>query len=283
MIIFHLIVYVFFKDTTYLLLVINLFFTLLYLLLLKHYHEDFPFPGSWLSAMRYLLNPMGVLVCATSLLFAQSFLNTRGQDILMHRVTNAVLLFFVLAIVTTAVLQLLWLVEIVAIYLGVSTFLLVIVTSIRGLMRGNAMAWYPFVVFFGFVVTIMLFFFPLSFSDFRSNETDYHYYAEAFRAVVFAVGVADRFRRVRQGAVKAELEKNQIALAREQQLQAQKDRIRRDLHDSLGSQLSFISIGLNQLINDQRTSTIRMMQALADKAIAELRDSLWIMNKEFIS
>jgi signal transduction histidine kinase len=66
-------------------------------------------------------------------------------------------------------------------------------------------------------------------------------------------------------------------------IQLEKERIGRDLHDSLGSQLSSISIGLNRLAQSQHIENIQTVVDLADKAVAELRDSLWAMDKESIT
>jgi signal transduction histidine kinase len=67
-----------------------------------------------------------------------------------------------------------------------------------------------------------------------------------------------------------------------QKLREQKERIGRDLHDSLGGQLSSISLGLNHLVEDKR-GTVQTIQGMADKALGELRNSLWVMDKESIS
>jgi signal transduction histidine kinase len=62
-------------------------------------------------------------------------------------------------------------------------------------------------------------------------------------------------------------------LETDKKLREQKEIIGRDLHDNLGSQLSSISLGLNHLNQDNKNS-VQAIQDLADKAIAELRDSL---------
>jgi signal transduction histidine kinase len=63
----------------------------------------------------------------------------------------------------------------------------------------------------------------------------------------------------------------------------EQERIKQELHDSLGGQLSSISMGLNRLAQNSQGNTLRSIQEIADKAIAELRDSLWVMDKESIS
>jgi signal transduction histidine kinase len=63
----------------------------------------------------------------------------------------------------------------------------------------------------------------------------------------------------------------------------EQERIKQELHDNLGGQLSSISMGLNRLAKNNADGAIQNIQAVTDKAIAELRDSLWVMDKDAIS
>ncbi len=63
----------------------------------------------------------------------------------------------------------------------------------------------------------------------------------------------------------------------------EQERIKQELHDNLGGQLSSISMGLNRLAQSDTNSAIQHIQGITDKAIAELRDSLWVMDKDAIS
>lgn len=283
MLIFHFAIYLFFRDTTSLLFVVNLFFTLAYLITLKHFHAELPFFSHWLAEIRYLRNPLGLMVSITSLTFAQSFLNTVETDRLMHKVMNWMILFSCIVLACMLSFQFLWLMEMVIIYVAIISFMTVLITSIRVYRNGNSLALYMFFGFLTFFLSALVFIFPLSYTDYRSNESDYHFIAEAFRAGIFAIGVADRFKRLRQSALQAEAEKNQLILTKELQLQQEKDRIRRELHDSLGSQLSTISIGLSRVSMEMKSESLNAMQSMADKAITELRDSLWILNKKEIT
>ena len=65
--------------------------------------------------------------------------------------------------------------------------------------------------------------------------------------------------------------------------------ISRDLHDNIGAQLSFIvsSIGMVKYYNNDHnvhlTSRLDRIGTFAKEAIQELRDTIWAMNKDFIS
>lgn len=63
----------------------------------------------------------------------------------------------------------------------------------------------------------------------------------------------------------------------------EQERIKQELHDNLGGQLSSISMGLNQLAQRSDDRSIQNIQSITDKAISELRDSLWVMDKDTIS
>ncbi|MBA80442.1 MULTISPECIES: tetratricopeptide repeat protein [unclassified Leeuwenhoekiella] len=84
----------------------------------------------------------------------------------------------------------------------------------------------------------------------------------------------------------------QIALARietQNRLEEQRLRISRDLHDNIGSQLTFIIISLdnlNYMVKDagqQVKERIAAISAFTSVTINELRDTVWAMNKESIS
>lgn len=65
-------------------------------------------------------------------------------------------------------------------------------------------------------------------------------------------------------------------------LRKEKERIKQDLHDSLGSQLSSISLGLNSLLKSNGSGSVESLLNLANEAVTELRDSLWILEQETV-
>lgn len=67
------------------------------------------------------------------------------------------------------------------------------------------------------------------------------------------------------------------------QVKVVKESIANDLHDSLGSQLSTISLGLQRAGVETQNETIFQLQRMTDRVLGELRDFIWVINKEFVS
>ncbi len=60
----------------------------------------------------------------------------------------------------------------------------------------------------------------------------------------------------------------------------EKDRIAQDLHDNIGTQLTSLSLGLGQLAKNPGSERALSLQQQANAAIIELRDTIWIINKD---
>lgn len=65
----------------------------------------------------------------------------------------------------------------------------------------------------------------------------------------------------------------------------EKDRIARDLHDNIGTQLTTLSLGLSRLSRNrtQQPSKIQSLYELTNSTILELRDTIWVITKNEIS
>lgn len=83
-------------------------------------------------------------------------------------------------------------------------------------------------------------------------------------------------------ALKTEIAKIQT----QNMLQEQRISISRDLHDNIGSHLTFIISSINNLMykfknqNDALVNQLRKIEAFAAETIAELRDTIWAMDME---
>lgn len=286
MLVFHIFIFWFFRDRTYLLFVINMFVTIIYLLLRKNYQDEIDWLAPLFPWFRYVHDPAGVLLCLTVILFTQSFLNTEKEDLRMHRIMNYLVVIQATVLLFMFTGQMLYWLNKVSIYQGFITAILVIVASLRSYWRGNKLALY---VFFGFLMLVIV---PLTyvvpfeqFFDYRYNESDFHYFGEALRSLIFAVGIADRFYGLKKEAVRKEIEKKQLEFEREKHLLDEKERISRDLHDNIGAQLTSLTYGLNRLSKSGKYQPDKMHELYehANSAILELRETIWVINRNEVT
>lgn len=113
--------------------------------------------------------------------------------------------------------------------------------------------------------------------------------------LVFFLGLLSYLIYSRQKLRNSQLKKEkelEIALAKietQNRLEEQRLRISRDLHDNIGSQVTFIILSIDNLkyalkSEDQKiTEKLTRISEFASITINELRDTIWAMNKETIS
>ena len=279
--ILHIFIYLFIRDATYLVFLVNVFFTLVYLILRKNYHLEIDFLSPLFGLIPESHDVFGVLISITAIWFAQTFLNTRRDDPVMHRIMNGLML--ALGIVTICLTMFLWinLMNMLTIDLGFISAVLVIVSAVRSYRRGNKPALY---VFFGFILLALvplIYIIPMpNYLHYRSDESDLQYFGEAIRSIIFAVGIADRFYFLKKQVARHDIEKKELALANEQQLRGEKERISRDLHDNIGSELAILSMELWQLSKRYPSDeAIGSTLVTTGSIYNQLRDTIWAIEK----
>ncbi len=284
-IVFHIFIYIFFKDTTYLIFLINVVLTLIYLLLRKNYQLEFSFLSPLFGALTYLHDPLGVLISLTAVWFSQSFLSTRETDPNIHKLMNV--LKAVLGIIALCMLswQLLPLMNLLSISIGIISTSVVIVASIRSYRRGNRLALY---VFFGFILLALIpviYLVPIpNYLHYKTSETDLHYFGEAIRSIIFAVGITDRFYQLKKEVTRVEVEKEQLKFERERKIQEEKERIARDLHDNIGSQLVVLALELsNPTVHKTEDPEIASLRQSINTIINRLRDTVWVLENDEVT
>lgn len=93
----------------------------------------------------------------------------------------------------------------------------------------------------------------------------------------------------RQLQKEAQLKEALNQIATQNQLQEQRLRISRDLHDNIGAQLTFIISTLDnikygfKLQNDKLSEKLQYISSFTSNTIFELRDTIWAMNKTEIT
>jgi signal transduction histidine kinase len=89
----------------------------------------------------------------------------------------------------------------------------------------------------------------------------------------------------KQLILKARLEKQILAEQARQKMQSEKVRISRELHDHIGSYLTFINNAMTGMVENktQDYHKINQVQQLTTETIKELRKTVWLINKEAVS
>jgi len=286
LLIFHFFIYFFLKDKTYLVFLINLFFTLLYLLLRKNYQLEFDVLQPTFSILPYLHDPFCFFISITSIWFSQLFLNLKTKDPLFNGIMSGLIWLQLAVVVFGLGFQQLKLMNALSIYLSFFSAIIVILASIRSFLAGNRLALY---VFFGFLLLALVpivYIIPIpNYLHYKSSESDLHYFGEAIRAMIFAVGITDRIYQLRKEVTRQQLEKKQLLLDQTKLLQAERERISRDLHDNIGSLLAMLSLELGLLSRQQNehNEKIELVKESTKTVISQLRDTVWILEKEMVT
>ncbi|MBS1979046.1 MAG: hypothetical protein JST46_16870 [Bacteroidetes bacterium] len=284
MTIFHVFVFIFFRGKTYMYFSINLGIVVIYLALQKYYQAEIAWLEPLYSALRYVHDPAGSLVSLTVLLFTQSFLRTYKDDLLMHRIMNGVAVLLVINTLLLFFLVGLYVNNIISIYLGLLSTLLVTIASLRSFLKGNRYALY---VFFGYLLFLMVpvvYLIPMpGYMHYKNNESDYHYFAEAIRCLIFAIGIADQFNGVRKAGIRAEEDKERLEVEKAGQLQSERERISRELHDNFGSRITNLGLAMGRLEpGPAKSQRITDLQDQLEQVMIELRNTIWVIEKNEI-
>ncbi len=82
--------------------------------------------------------------------------------------------------------------------------------------------------------------------------------------------------------LKAELDLQKMALLSKEKLFAERKRISNDLHDNIGSYLTFINTAMDDIEKDQE-GKVKQLKGLTSETIKELRKTVWLINKDAVS
>ena len=277
--------YLFFRDATYLAFLANIFFTLVYLLLRKNYQLEFDFLSPNFSMVKYFHDPACVLISITAIWFSQLFLGVKEKYPVFYIIMNALIILQVCIVIGTLFFQSLRLLNAVSIYLGFLSAIVVIIASVKSYFNGDKLALY---VFFGFILLAgvpIIYLIPLpNYLHFRTSESDIHYFGEAFRSIIFAVGIADRFYQLKKEVAQKKMEQKQILFENEKRMQAERERISRDLHDNIGSHLALLTLELSKLSQQLGNNyEIELAKENTKVIIGQLRETVWVLENDKVT
>ncbi len=230
----HMFIYVFARERTYLIYMVNIFLTIIYLAFRKNFQLEFDILWPTYTVANYLIDPINFILELTAIWFAQEFLETKKTAPVYHKIMNGLKYAMGIGFVLSLFAVQLEFMNAFSLLIGFVASIVMLLAAIRSFQRGNNLAAY---VFFGFVplaIIIIIYVFPTAnYLHYESNETDMHYFAEALRALIFSIGVAERFYQFKKAALRAGIEKEQLQFEQQRQIQQEKERISRDLHDNI--------------------------------------------------
>jgi signal transduction histidine kinase len=100
--------------------------------------------------------------------------------------------------------------------------------------------------------------------------------------VIAFVVYRNRQAKNRQDLAQKEFEKKLISQEEALKLKYEKERIAKDLHDNIGSQLTYLVRNLENMKGEEKDKTINLSE-MAQNIIKELRNAIWVINQEEIS
>lgn len=80
-------------------------------------------------------------------------------------------------------------------------------------------------------------------------------------------------------ALKEKLRKLEV----QQRIQKERERISRDLHDNVGSQITYIATSIDNLAVDKEAEEIRELGEFTRDTMRQLRETIWVINRDHIS
>jgi two-component system, sensor histidine kinase LadS len=285
LLVLYLFVFLVFRDSAYFVFLINLFFTILYLVLRKNYQFEFDFLAPAFELLIESHDVIGVLISLTGIWFVKIFLNLRQNDLRINYLMNIMISVLAIAAVVAIVFHQVYWLNAVSIYGGLLSSLVITLSSVRSYFRGNKLSLY---IFFGFLILTfvpIVYIIPIpNYLHYKNEESDYHYLGEIVRCIVFSIGIADRFYSLKKQVNQKEIEKAEQALLHEKRNHQEKERISRDLHDNIGSELAILTLELNLLAKEYpQNEKLGVILSSSLFIGSQLRDTVWAIEKRSIT
>ena len=96
--------------------------------------------------------------------------------------------------------------------------------------------------------------------------------SEIFYFIILSQTLAGQINELRKEVIK-----------KESIMKSEKERISRDLHDNIGSQLTYLVRSLDRIKDSQGQTKIEELSVQTKNIIEELRNTIWVLNKESLS
>lgn len=136
----------------------------------------------------------------------------------------------------------------------------------------------------------IIFFIIQSSGAITTDYIDYQYMnhisgslAYGVEIILISVALSNRVNLMKAELVQKEFEKKLIFKEQELKLKYEKDRISKDLHDNIGSQLTLLSKNLDRLKQQPEGGKIENLSEMTLNIMQDLRSMIWVINKEEVS